>query len=97
MLKKRLVSACVLMWLLTSSPASAADCGASGPDGGSRRGTLVLDDEASTVRRDFHRGGRVRTLQLVYDVTGCELRVPPRVSAGPLKDVDDEILEREPR
>ena len=90
-----LVSAMVLVCVLQApDSAAAAECGS--PDrnrAGTVKGTLTLDDQASTTRRDFHReeSGEERTLQLVFAVAGCELRAPPKVSAGPLKEVDDEI------
>lgn len=76
------------------SSASAAVCGTPEPkDAGAVEGTLTLDDDDSTVRRDFHRGGGVEKLQLVFDVANCDLRTRPSVSAGPLKDVDKQIPE----
>src|SRR3712207_9196665 len=76
----------------TAAPASAAVCGAPQPeDAATARGTLTLDDRASTVRRDFQRESGARTLQLVFDVANCEVREPPTVNPGPLKDVDEEI------
>ena len=78
--------------LLAPDPAAAADCGShDGNAGGVVKGTLTLDDQASTTRRDFHREGGTRTLQLVFKVAGCDVRVAPVVSADPLKDVDEEI------
>ena len=93
MRSKALIAVLVLAALhVLSSPVSAAECGGADPrNADAMKGTLALDDEASTVRRDFHREDDEQTLQLVFDVANCELRDPPRVSAGPLEDADKQI------
>jgi hypothetical protein len=90
---KSLITVLVLAFLqVNQSAASAAVCGAANPRGGEAvEGTLTLDDRASTVRRDFRREGGTRTFQLVFDVANCDLRVPPEVTPGPVKDIDEEI------
>ena len=88
-----LIAILVLLCLyLVPASASAAVCGTPDPEGtGKLKGTLTLDDEASTLRRDFHRGGGSRTLHLVFKVANCDLLSRPDVSTGPLEDVDQEI------
>ena len=71
---------------------AAGECGTADPKTGEIvKGTLALNEKASTIERSFRRKNDTRTIQLVYDVARCDVASKPDVSPGPLKDAADEI------
>jgi hypothetical protein len=93
MRRKPLIAVLVLLGVHLSPASASADvCGTPDPGGdGPLKGTLTLDEAASTLTQEFERGGGTRQLQIVFDVANCELQREPDIATGPLEDLGEEV------
>jgi hypothetical protein len=90
-----LVSAGVLF---AAEPAGAVTCGQIDPDTDAvAKGVLVLDEDDSVITLAFGRDTGTRRLNLVFNVTGCEIdpntQEPPSIDVRPTPG-DSEQLDR---